>query len=131
MTIALCLLADRRMLRVHIKRALSECGVRHIAEDRDGLFGEFSPSRLYFCHNDTGRTAGDRPSCPQKKRQYPHVQMVFHYAPAQLERGGTDLCLFLDALARHCENSYLLLLDGHCVWIHEGPKRIHEGPKKM
>jgi hypothetical protein len=108
MTIAMCLLADRRMRRIHIKRALSECGVGHFDEDRDGLFGEFLHSRLYFSHNDTGRIVGDQRLLSGEFRRTRHVQMVFHYAPARIERGSADLRSFLAALKRHCAGAYIV-----------------------
>jgi hypothetical protein len=119
MTIAMRLIADCSMVRTQIRQALTDCGVRHIAEDREGLFGEFTRSRLYFSHNDTGRAS--RPA-PRLLDGPPKVHMVFHFAPGKLVQGGCDVHRFMRALEARSASDYQLLLNGRRVWARGLPE---------
>lgn len=113
MNIAMCLIADERVLRTHIKHALASCGVGHLAEDRQGLFGEFVHSQLYFSHNDI-----DPPQCPQwRSIDLPWqaaMHMVFHYPVHREAMAHADLCQFMQALSTCSEGLYVMLVDGIC-----------------
>jgi hypothetical protein len=101
------------MVRAQIKHALADCGVRHVAEDREGLFGEFARSRLYFSHNDTGRAAT---GCGSLWAGQPRVHMVFHFEPGRLALSSGDFSRFIHALDARSDSTYLLLLNGSHIW---------------
>jgi len=98
MTAMMVLEANSKVVRSEIKTALELAGVPHIAEDDEGLFGEFAASKLYVAVNDVIwrpelSMLDNRPPWPVA------LQMVCHFAPGQLEAGMKDIRAFVEALA--------------------------------
>lgn len=107
MTAMMVLEANSKVVRSAVKTALSLAGVEHVAEDDEGLFGEFAASQLYVAVNDVIwrpelSMVNNRPGWPVT------LQMVFHFAPGQLEAGLKDIRAFVEALAPATQGEFVV-----------------------
>ena len=107
MTAMMVLEAKSKVVRSEVKTALGLAGVQHVAEDDEGLFGEFAASKLYVAVNDVIwrpelSMIDNRPAWPVA------LQMVFHFAPGELEAGLKDIRAFVEALAPATKGAFVV-----------------------